>query len=85
MNNEIKIRDFVNDEIERLNILFQKGAEISKKKIEPFVIDDYTYLEESIKYFDEFSLPYLLFYSVLKDIEYRIKILYSISGIGKMT
>lgn len=73
MNNEIKIREFVNDEIKKLNILFQKGAEISKKKIEPFVIDDYTYLEESIKYFDGFSIPYLLSYSVLKDIEYRIK------------
>lgn len=70
---EINIREFICEEIEKLNILFQKGANTSKKKLNLFTIADYTYLDESQAYYDrEFAVPYFLSFSILKDLENRI-------------
>lgn len=69
----VNVNEFIKVEIERLNILFKKGAKIAGKDHKPFVFEDYTYLKESQEYFGEFSVPYFLSYSALKDIEYRIK------------
>lgn len=69
---EINIREFICEEIEKLNILFQKGANVSKKKLGLFTIADYTYLDESQTYYGKFAVPYFLSFSILKDLENRI-------------
>ena len=48
---EVNVREIIGKEVERLNILFQKGANVSKKKLPPFTIADYTYLDESQSYY----------------------------------
>ena len=70
---EVNVRKFICKEIERLNILFQKGANASKKELPPFTIADYTYLDESQTYYGEFSVPYFLSFSILKDLGNRIR------------
>jgi len=70
---KIEINEFINAEIVRQNKLFQHGAKISGKSIELFTVKDYPYLQGALDYFGEFSVPYFLSYSVLKDVEYRIK------------
>jgi|GEM_PF-2090798 len=69
---EINVRKFIYEEIEKSNVLFQRGANISKKEFKPFTIADYTYLDESQAYFGVFSVPYFLSFSILKDLENRI-------------
>lgn len=68
---EIRIDEFIKEDIDRLNILFQKGAKISKKRINNFSYEDYPYLKEYHTIFEKFSLPYFLSYSVLKWTEDR--------------
>lgn len=68
---EVNVREIIGKEVERLNILFQKGANVSKKKLPPFTIADYTYLDESQSYYGKFSTPYFLSFSILKDLENR--------------
>ena len=70
---EVNVRKFICEEIERLNILFQKGANASKKELPLFTIADYTYLDESQTYYGEFSVPYFLSFSILKDLGNRIR------------
>lgn len=69
---EINIREFIHEEIEKSNALFQRGASISKKEFKPFTFADYTYLDESQEYFGKFSVPYFLSFSILKDLENRM-------------
>ena len=69
---EIEINQFIIEEIKKKNDLFQKGAKITGKKIKSFKFEDFTYLKDSLEYFGDFSVPYFLSYSVLKDIEYKI-------------
>lgn len=70
---KIDVNEIIKKEIDRLNIVFQKGAKIAKKDLQIFTANDYTYLKESQEYFGAFAVPYLLGYSVMKDIQYRIE------------
>lgn len=69
---EIRIDEFIKDEIARLDILFQKGSKISKREINHFSHENYPYLKEYNTKFEKFSLPYFLSYSVLKWTENRV-------------
>lgn len=70
---EVNVTEFIEQEVKRLNSLFQTGAKMSGKGFTPFTVKDYTYLEESQSYFSVFTVPYFLSYSVLKDLEHRVK------------
>lgn len=68
----IEVNGIIRKEIDRLNGVFQQGAKIANKEIRIFTVADYTYLKEAQAYFDGFSVPYFLAYSVMKDVEHRI-------------
>ena len=70
---QIDINVIIEQEIRKLNNLFNKGAKIAGKVHKPFVYEDYTYLKESQTYFGTFALPYYLTYAIFKDVEYRIQ------------
>ena len=65
------ITELIKNEIESLNPLFLKGAEMAGKEIAPFSLADYKHLEESKEFFGLFSLPYYLTYATYKDIKNR--------------
>jgi hypothetical protein len=70
---KVEVNEIIKKEIDRLNIVFQKGAKIAKKDLKIFSTDDYTYLKESQDYFGTFTVPFFLGYCVMKDVEYRIE------------
>lgn len=67
---EIDVNQVIQEEIQRLNELFEKASKISKTEFYPFSIEDYTYLEESKSYFGSFELPTFLAYGIFKDVEH---------------
>jgi hypothetical protein len=70
---EVDVNVVIQDQIGKLNSLFAKGAKVTGKKIEPFVFDDYKYLQDSQAYFGRFALPYFFAFAIYKDVEYRIE------------
>jgi len=69
---ELNINDIIAAQVNSLNTLFEKGAQLTKKEHRPFTTEDYDYLEGAQQYFGKYTLPCFLAYSAFKDAEYGI-------------